>query len=510
MRRYAIGLLAAVCSVAASCSGGGIDDVSSGGAPGELAATVELGGIQRLELALVQPQSYRPDEVVLTDQAAVIVSDLLYDGLTEAQGSEGVLRPGLADRWSADDDFLRWTFALDPFAGVSAGAVVETLVPLTTEHAGPRPRGRSVAALAAGMRSVTAADHTTVIIDLERPNAGLPWVLSGLPYSIVGEAGAPTGDYSVESDDANGLVLRRRAGRESSDGDGLREVVVTWVEQPADGYRLVTDEVVDGAVVDPPSSAQAAERFGTRFPATSAVRFYVLNPESETLTDREHRARLLAAVDREAVVAEVSGLQLTTADGLVPATSSGHGAGGCRPTCDGDPVGDLVGSDPVPGSGSTLPADTELQVSFAGEDQAAMAEAVAAQLTGAGFETAWAELGARDLAAAIVDGSTDLFAFGWVAPATSVDGVLPPLLAVDSPANVARIDSPTVTALLDRAAVTADDEARWAILEQAHRAALDEAKILPVAYSTSLLVTTSEMAGLAIRADGSIDLETVQ
>ena len=356
------------------------------------------------------------------------------------------------------------------------------------------------------MRSVTAVDHTTIVVELDRPNAGLPWVLSGLPFSVIGDGGAPTGDYSIESDDGLGLVLRLRSGRLVDDGVGVREVVVTWVDDGTEGYDMVVDGLVDAAVVDPESAADAETRFGTRFPATSAVRFYVLNPGSATLAEREHRARLLSEIDRRSIVDNVPGLRLTTADGLVPATASGHDPAVCGMPCDvdSDPSGAAAGDD------DAMLVSASLRVSYAGEDQAAMAEAVALQLSEAGYETTWTELGARDLAAAIVDGSTDLFAFGWVAPSTSIDGVLPALLGADSPANVARIDSAAVTELLDQAARTGDDEARWAILERAHQAALEEAKILPVANSTSLLVTRPQLADLVTRADGSIDLETIR
>jgi ABC-type transport system substrate-binding protein len=504
-------MLAVACCLTVSCSSsrtgdGGEADGDGPPTPDQLAATTGWASIDRLQLALVRPTSYRPDEVVLTDQAGVIVSDLLYDGLTEAVGNDGELRPGLAARWWADHDFGQWTFELDPRSGVDAWTVVEALAPLTSEHGGTRTRGRSVAALAAGMRSVEVAEDDTVVVELDRPNAGLPWVLSGLPFAVIGEGGQPTGDYSVTSDDGNGLVLSPRPGRIPDDRAAVPEVVVTWVDGPADGYRMVIDGLVDAAVVDEASASDAETRFGAWFPITSAVRFYVLNPESASLSTREDRLRVLAAFDPEAVIGQVPGLPLVAAEGLVPASAAGRSADACELRC-------VLGAMPEAGDRSTAgggtdgPSGSSLRVSYAGEEQAGMAEAVADQLTAAGYTAEWSELEPRELAAAIVDGSTDLFAFGWVAPATSVDAVLPPLLAVDSPANVARIDSAEVATLLDEAARTADDELRWAVLERAHRAALDEAKVLPVANSTSLLVAGEDVADLVIRADGSIDLE---
>ena len=108
-----------------------------------------------------------------------------------------------------------------------------------------------------------------------------------------------------------------------------------------------------------------------------------------------------------------------------------------------------------------------------------MAEAIVEQLASAGYATEANRLPPEDLAQVIVTGETDLFAFGWVAPATSSDAVIPPLLTVDSAANVARVDSPTVAVLLAEAAITADDQRRLAAAQlgsrRSHGAGLDRA-----------------------------------
>ena len=49
-----------------------------------------------LRIAMVKPATTLPAQLVLTDQAQVVVSDLLYDGLTEVDARSGRLRPGLA------------------------------------------------------------------------------------------------------------------------------------------------------------------------------------------------------------------------------------------------------------------------------------------------------------------------------------------------------------------------------------------------------------------------------
>lgn len=451
-----------------------------------------------LRLALTRPPSFRPDEVVLTDQSAVIVSDLLYDGLTEAVGNDGELRPGLALDWSPNDDFSRWTFHLDPRSGVTAEVVADSLRWFTGNNGASRAGAAAV--LAADIRAVEVEDRSTVVIELNSSNAGLPWVLSGLPFSIIGPSDQPTGDYEVASDsvDEDGLVLQRRDVRQRPDLFAPDIVPITWVDDEREGPDLVVAGAVDVGVADE-SFDSVPGATAVAVPATVAVRFYVLNSRSEGLSEPESRRTILKAIDREELVDLSAHHQPMPVDGLLGSSMTGYRPGACSSVCaDGRPVHDATEATPA-----------TVQVSYSGVDQWPMATAMVEQLRAAGFGTELSDQRPRDLAAQIVSGDTDMFSFGWVAPATSSDAVVPPLLTIDSPANVARIDSPAVADLLATAAVTADDERRWKILDEAHRLALAEALILPIAGSTSMLIHAQNAPLLAVRADGSIDLDSM-
>lgn len=466
-----------------------------------------------LRLAMVRPDSFRPDELVQSDQSAVILADLLYDGLVEVDGATGELVPALARRWSSNEDFTRWTFELDPTTGVDAETAAASLATLVRSSSRTPVRSRSMAALTAGMTSVTAADATTVVIELAGPNAGLPWVLSGLPYSVVGLDGEPSGRYEFVFDVGSDARLRRRtpdglagslAGAldRSSGRSSSNEIEITWTDTGADAYRLLVDGAADGAVAGPSSLSDAGRRFGWEAMPTSALRYYVVNRRSPDLADLPLRAEVLGAIDPQGVIDGTGATTLMVVDGLVSPSAAGYHPAACAEDCRDDVIADRSTADERLGG-------SPLAVSYAGDEQEAMAAAVADQLTASGLAAAEVEVSAHDLAAAIVEGTTDLFAFGWVAPAGSVDAVLPPLLGADSPANVARIADPAIQELLDRAARTADDDERWGLLDEAHRLGLAEAKIVPIAVSSSTLVLSDQVVGLSIRADGSIDVETV-
>jgi ABC-type transport system substrate-binding protein len=517
-----LGLRLLVCSVVLlGCTtaergerpGSAAGDAARDAAVDALALVDELPA-GRLRLAMVRPASFRPDEVVLSDQAGVIVADLLYDGLTEARAGDAVLAPALASEWWADDDFRRWTFRLDPQAAVDAEDVVSGLATLVrTPVAQAGGAGRPMVALTAGMRSVTAVGDT-VVVELERSNAGLPWVLSGLPFSAVGDDGRATGDYEIAFRDDSGMVLRRRVGRAAM-GAVYGAIELTWVEDRAEAHRLLVDGVVDGAVVEPSSVAGASLATGVTPLPTSTVRYYVLNHEAPALSTAEQRLALLEVVDRDRVLAGLGRIGLQLSDGLASPSSAGYRSGACGAPCRPP---DAVRSEDGPlgpagteasGVGPSWPTGA-LEVAFAGVDQQSMAGALADELAAVGIGADTRQVTARELAEAIVEGTTDLFTFGWVAPAGSVDAILPPLLRADSPANVARVGSPEVEVLLDRAALTGDDEERWRLLDLAHRETLAEAKILPVAVSTSSLLLGPEVVGVRVRVDGSIDLESAR
>ncbi len=494
MRRFCHGLLVLFVSAAAACTTP-VDDGSE--APARAweveALPFAVGADQPLRMAMVRPPSFRPDEVGLVDQGAVIVADLLYDGLTEVDGSTGGLRPGLASTWVADPTFRRWTFELDRASGVSADTVVASLAALVTDPVDGTPPPMTAAALTAGFDAVRAADERTVVIELDRPNAGLPWVLSGLPYSVVGDDGAATGAYEVLEDDSASLVLRPRDALGAADRSG--QVRVRWVDEPVTAYRLLVDRSVDAAVVGPESLPDAERRFGWTPSPTVGSRYYVLNAGAPALRDRASRSQVIDAVDAVDLVRSTGRADLVALHDLVPPAASGW-----RP---GEPTDGATS--PAGGSSTTF---VPLRLASVGRGPAPLTSALEAHLAAAGHDVEHSSLQAADLASAIVDGSTDVFAFGWVAPAGSVDAILPPLLGPGSPANVARIADPAVGELLDRAAVTADDDARWDLLDRAHRLALDEGTLLPVAATGSTLVAASAESELVVRADGSLDLES--
>ncbi|MGF1599985.1 MAG: ABC transporter substrate-binding protein [Acidimicrobiales bacterium] len=513
------GVVAALCLVAGACSApadsgdrAGVDDAAAGGGigPAELAFQQAPVALDELRLAMVRPASFLPTEVAPAEQGAVILADLLYDGLTEAVGTEGRLRPALARRWWTDADAAGWTFEIDT-QRVSAEAVARHLDGLLRA-----PPNAGVALLLDGVRGVEAVGEGEVHFVLDGPNAGLPWLLSGLSLSIVGPDRATTGRYGVVSEDETGMILEPVLA-----GDGP-VVATTWTATPRRAYDELTLTLVDAAVVPPDDLDDAVGRYGVEVTPRSLTRFYVLNPSSSALADAKVRAAVLAAVDRQRVADEGYGWPVATIDGVAAPTTAGYRAAICGALCGHDPVrvatllsaaygiGELDDNGPGadgPGPDGAGPA-IELRLAVVGDEQVDPARAVARQLDDVGIEVELLELTPDELATTIRVGGADIYAFGWAAGAGSVDAVVPHVFGSESPANGTGVASERVDELIDRAAAIEDDGARWAVLADAHRQAMAEGLVVPLVAAPSTLVAAPQAQYLVVRADGSLDISS--
>lgn len=488
-----------------------------------------------LHLAMTRPASLRADQISLTDQNAVIAADLLYDGLTRSDPVSGRLEPALALSWTANADFTRWRFELDP-ARVPALEAARYLEGLRADPTSP-----AVASLLGGVERFSALGPTTVEAATARPQAGLPWLLSSAALSVVGEDGAATGLFAVEADTDHELVLvaksadrtaatglaasdRSIAGQSIAAGQSgpvqpgraaagsgdntVERVEVTWASDPGRAYDDLIGGTVDAAVVEPAALADARARWGGPSTARAITRFYGLNGRSSRLADDRVRQAVLLAVDgaqiaRAAPAAAGADAGAAAAlAGLVAPSLAGYRPADCD-DCRFDPAAAaaLVGQIEL-----ETGAPITLSVAYGGGDQRTTAEAVAADLQRVGIQAGVVDQAPDQLASAIGSGGADLFAFGWVAGAGSIDAVVPPLLRSGSPANGLGLASPEVDRLIDQASRTGDDQARWTLLNRAHETALARHQVLPLAVAASTLVTDSQAAGLVVRADGSIDI----
>jgi ABC-type transport system substrate-binding protein len=332
---------------------------------------------------------------------------------------------------------------------------------------------------------------------LDRPNAGLPWLLSGVALSVTGEADRPTSRWSITSRTRDRLELAALG-----DGAGLPDVVLSWTDTPQDAYGALALGLVDAAVAPPEALDDAGARFGAVPPARSISRFYGINVTSPNLSDERLQQAVVQAVDARRVAAREMPSPVFAVDGVLAPTLAGYRRGGCGEVC----AFDRERSESLVAEVKAEQGDDAamLTVVYAGAEQARTAAAIAADLELAGIAVSVVEQSEQDLASTIAAGGADLFAFGWVAGAGSLDAVIPALFQSDSPANALRVGSGEVDRLIAEAAETERDEQRWDLLSEAHEIALRGRSVLPLAVAKSHLVTAPQAAQVKVRADGSL------
>ncbi len=488
--RLRVAYLVLTAALVASCSRlEAPDQGAASAAPGGLALELEpTDEVPTLRLALVKPESCDPTEISMADQGAVIYCDLVLDGLSEVT-ADGRLVPALATGWAPSEDGFAWTFALD------AERTDAESVRASFERLRSDAPDSPAALLLANVVRIDVVDNATVRFVLSAPNAGFAWLVSGLPYSIAADGSATSGRFAVTEDDTDHtrLLDDRR--------DQPAAVLITWVDDEAAAEALAFSGEVDGAVVSVGDAASAAREVGRAATARSIVRFYELDPTSAALADLRVRQAVLAAIDKRALI-DVLGSSAFPADGLAAPTSAGFGGGACAVSSshDLDRAAALI---------ADIGETPTIRIGYSSGNERTLGQGIVDQLAAVGLRSELVEIGVGQVSAALAAKTVDMIPYGWVAPAGSIDVVLPPLLSGTSAANPLGVISAEVDQTLATAAATNDDAERWALLEAAHRTALDQAVFLPVAAAESRFVVSPAFTGVLSRADGSIEIRTL-
>lgn len=457
-------------------------------------------GPDRLRLALVRPDSRLPARLDLANRSAVLVADLLYDGLTTFNVDRGTVEPGLARRWTSDHDFDRWEFELDPEAGVGVEDVAQVFGDLSDSE------DPLIALIADNVAAVTGtADR--VVIELDRPDFYFPAAISGVAFSIVdgtadGSAALPTGRFTIVSDDTNGMVLRSDRENRRGPGAGVSEVVITWVDDVDDGYDQLTLGLVDSAVVDQRQVADARSRFAETFPMVNTARFLVVNPRSSALATVAARSALATTLDLSELVA--NGAQAGTwirRDSIRPGPYGGDG----ESDLDIESCGDVrCGSAEMPDGAHSLVRRT-VTVGFSDEAGEDLAQRVATDLRSAGWVVDLALVPAG-LGAGVADSDIDVVVvdqtWPWPTGGHSLAALAGPgrfLADVD-------IDGEPAGEVIGRALLVNNAVERAAAVASLEDKLVESGWVVPIARRRSMLARAPFVQQLGLTFDGSLNL----
>ncbi|MGE3620934.1 MAG: ABC transporter substrate-binding protein, partial [Acidimicrobiia bacterium] len=341
--RAVVGVL--VAGILAACSGG-----AGEGGEDEDEGEVAPSGVLRLAVAGeigLDPAGANP-----ADPAALIVADLLYDGLT-AVDDRGEVVPALAESWTTEAGSTAWTFRLSSAARTAGGEPVDAaMVVRSLSHAASGGDASLVAARlepVVGYRDVvegrsdtlagvTAVDAGTVRIALTGPMATLPWLLSS-PLLGVRDPQAAADDLAAVT---GRFVARRERGvlrLEPREGVGA---AVEGIELRSFGsveaaFRALVEGDADWALRPADEADEALpEGLVDRSAPFQAVVFLGANASVPSLASGELRRAVALSLDREALVEAAFPGAAEPLATLVPAGGIGHRATACGDLCRSD------------------------------------------------------------------------------------------------------------------------------------------------------------------------------
>ncbi len=509
----------------------------------------------------------RPAGVVpaaATEPNAVAVVDAVFDSLT-AVDADGAVVPAAATGWEpigGQPD--HWRFHLRPGGTFHDGTPVtaEDFAFGWAEAVRAGAAGLPLEAVAgyaevsagvtAGLRGVTAPDSQTLEVQLVRPDAELPAVVSTpslapLPRAAYARDPAAfqqqpvgNGPFAVtERVDPSRFVrtarfLEWRNGAEPARIDG----VLFEVEDLDTGYLAFRQGRRDFVSVPPEAIADAAVEFpdsdgdpttgpGLLTPPQPTVYLLVFNATHPAVADVRVRRTISLAVDREEIADQLGGAfpagvrdrhaPLVPATALLPPGLPGALPGACN----------ACRFDVLPGAAQLFEEQgvEELDFAFNADGGHEVVRDVLADGLGLAVPRVTLVSNARGPSpdfttylARLRAGTVTVFRFGWGVESPSLGALLRPLLhseSIPSDANpegrnYGRYANPAVDELLDEAAAELDPGHRAALFRQAERLALNvDQALAPVVTYRRAAVAAGRVQGLRLSPFGAVNLGEV-
>ena len=496
MRPTLILVLCTAIAAIAGC-GGPAEDVKKTDAPGGNRTLVRgLGG---------EPETLDPR--LAADNPSLTLMSELYEGLT-APAADGSTVAGAAGSWTISADGTAWTFVLRPGLRWSDG---EPLTALDFARGIAKAKAADseapYAPLLAGIRGITvAADGMALTLQLWRPMPHLPALLA-LPVA------APHPSHAnASSEVGNGpyrLIARRPGERVELERNphyhdrgrvGIERV--TWLtlddlNTELNLYRTgeldITSEVPN-ARLDWLRRNLGAELYVSPYLSTYG---YAVN--LRRLDDRDARAALAMAIDRERITALVTGAGERAAFGWVAPGIAGY----ANPRFEWAPLDDDArlararGHWRAAAARGKAPArlllctDTSAnhhRTAVALADQWHTAIDVEVEL----LELEWKAY----LAERARPGRCDLVRFGWSADYADPEAFLE-LFESRHPQNTQGYSSRRYDTLLYESRRAADADGRLRRLAEAERVLLQDVAVIPVFHRVSKRLVKPDIVGVA-------------
>jgi peptide/nickel transport system substrate-binding protein/oligopeptide transport system substrate-binding protein len=450
------------------------------------------------------------DPARIRDVYGLSIAQQIFDGLVEFDPTLAIV-PALARYWTASRDGLSWTFTLRKGVkfhdgrDVTADDVVFSLTRLLD------PRLKSAAAdifaniqgarefregRAPAVRGITAPDPGTVRIVLDEAQVPLvsmlavgyakivPRQLAAQPGDTFGAAPVGTGPFRFERWQ-RGKEIVLSANPDYFGGPPRLGRVVYRIfasEQTAAMYEeFQRGELEDSPLPmqDYPRLVAAARGTHVKRPMFS-VRFLGLNTRVKPLSDARVRQALLHAIDRVAIVQEVTRGRFVPARGILPPGTLGYNPQLRSYGYDPARARELLGQAGYPGGRGLAPLTIWAGARLEREHQLVVryleAVGIRAEFK---YVTDWPRFSRM-----LGEGQFPVFQYAWFADVPDPDNFLFKLFHSRSPRNYTGYDNPRLDALLLRARNETDGLRRVELYRRAEQLVMDDAVVIPFFHYT--------------------------
>lgn len=491
---------------------------------------VEAGGV--LRLAAVGKLAVDPAIVNPADKTSLMISDMLYDGLTALDPVSQEVTPALAKSWESDEALTSWTFTLRDDAVFSNGAPITAADVKASVERIANQGSSSLAGVrleiivgydalvddesVTTLSGVEVIDDHVVVFRLNEAFSAFPDLLS-IPEFAVLPAGTAvpeaSADLQVDSVTSGPFVIAEaseqhvRLEKSKTSKALLDGVDVAVFESAGDAYQAFVKGDVDWSAV-PTAEREHAKTTQTGYseqPLDIAF-WFGINLADPDLNNERFRQALVKAVDREAIVSEVLPGRLPL-NGVVVAGVPGASDDACGETCKFDPEASRAILTEVFPDGNVPTIEIDY---YDDAVQQAIADAVRADLEAVGVPTTARNLPFGEYREFVASGEPSIFSFGWIGLAPIADSYLGPLIISDSADNVVSFRDPVVDQAIRDARATRDAAERMRKYQAIERDVISRVPLIPIAQFTApQVLAVDRVHGWAMRLDGTLGSESV-
>jgi oligopeptide transport system substrate-binding protein len=538
---------AAICLALLAAACGGSDDDGGSAQPGQTSGggTAKQGGTFRIPIG--EPAAIDPYQARESEGSNVTVR--LFVGLVTYDGNpELKMRPGVAERWSSNNECTEWTFNLRRGVKFTNGedvdassfirgwtrAAIGTAASQVAYHL-QQIRGykelHATPPQTQTFSGVSAPDTYTLRVQLDEADCEFDkQLVHPVASPVPSVAGAANNTTFNEAPIGNGPFMlkpgtkwehNQRISLVRNDGYfGTKPNIdaIEFVIFPAQGrleaeYRAFTAGEVDFARIPPTLFKQAESTYQPQGSFIKSeqpgINYLLINHAKPPFNNVDARKAMSMAIDREAINQGVYQGSLTSATAFItPPFGQFHTPGICGDWCKYD-----VNKAKEHAQRGGLTPGTRIKLAYnndggheplvqAWKDQLERNLGLVVELDGVPFSE---HLQKRDR------GDFDIARAAWSTDYPSPDGFTTPLLGSSSEDNDGKYANPEVDTLLKRSKTLKSDSERERVIEEIERIAIGrDLALAPTYYRTAYRVFASDKwTGLGLDFFERPTLETV-